>query len=229
MGNCVPGGDHLHQILILGLSGSGKTTLLYKLKIPGWAEQDIAQKIPTPTKGYHYEEFNKRGMRFGMWDVPGADAMQALWPAFYRYIKVSAVIFVVSMVEMNPKKIRQAGEHIRILVHEDELREAAFCVLMNTFGRPMMPGAGQHSTVAFQSTLSLSQAPASLAVGQPVPTIEEMAAKLGLHNLPRSVQMRLKCFAMDVKKGDGDEEWPKALAWLQERIFAIQKQAQAAD
>merc|ERR1712228_992049 len=96
------------NFMILGLDGAGKTTLLYRLKLPSWGEEDIEkdmfkmrQKDAEPNNrdsGYHYEEF-ARPFSYGMWDVPGTDAMRHVWPAFYRSIKVHGIIFVVGVSE----------------------------------------------------------------------------------------------------------------------------------
>merc|ERR1719262_1299162 len=46
--------------------------------------------------GYHYEELTgSRKFKYGIWDVPGSKAMRRIWPMFYRYVKISAVIFMI--------------------------------------------------------------------------------------------------------------------------------------
>lgn len=129
-----------HQIVMLGLEGSGKTTLLYKLKVPGWTEmsrdmQKAKEKDRHWDVGYHYEEFqNGRLKWYGIWDVPGSDEMIPLWNLFYRYIVVSAVIFVVDAApgqDEAMEQVQKARRWLHFLLNEDEIRSAAFIVIVN--------------------------------------------------------------------------------------------------
>jgi len=107
------------QLVLLGPERSGKTTILYKLKIPKWTTVDMKTELQNLKKeerdilsnnknadphggdfGYHYEELNEASIgEYGMWDVPGSDVMVTMWPTFYRYVKVAAVLYVVDVPE----------------------------------------------------------------------------------------------------------------------------------
>merc|ERR1719161_1598833 len=88
-------------------------------------------------KGYHYEEFTNSGvLKYGMWDLPGSPEFRGLWPTFYRYVKMSAVIFLVDAAEVQEtpeyvKRIEEARYLITQMLAEDELRNAAFVVIIN--------------------------------------------------------------------------------------------------
>lgn len=139
-------GDEKKQIVMLGLDGAGKTTLLYRLKIPGWKRDEILkdmQRINHLSKedidsdpSYHYEEFKWVDWSYAVWDVPGSETMRSQWRVFYRYIKVTALIFVVSGAEIQDDKkteqrIQEARQWIHYLLAEDELRACYFAVIIN--------------------------------------------------------------------------------------------------
>jgi len=136
---------------MFGPEGSGKTTLLYKLRLPLWDAHDLKKditKLREPPRdnerprdpGYHYEEIeeSRRLGRYGIWDVPGSDAFIRLWPMFYRYVDVTAVLFVVDASKEgveNADKVAQARRLLRLLLNEDELRVAAFFLIINVRSR----------------------------------------------------------------------------------------------
>ncbi|CAE8686733.1 unnamed protein product, partial [Polarella glacialis] len=139
-----------HQFLMLGLEGAGKTTLLYKLRIEGWKSHEIILAMKNLKKSheggepkdpaYHYEEFQSTTLgSYGIWDIPGDEVMRRLWPMFYRYLHIGAVLFVVdafspdtfSLNEANLQRLRDAKAAIHYLLNEDELRTAAFVVILN--------------------------------------------------------------------------------------------------
>mmetsp|Transcript_56790 Transcript_56790/g.122768 ORF Transcript_56790/g.122768 Transcript_56790/m.122768 type:complete len:223 (+) Transcript_56790:128-796(+) len=132
-----------HQMVMLGLEGVGKTTLLYRLKIPTWKSiaQDMGRlRVQGDGKrldpGYHYEEFHGRLKlrKYGIWDVPGNEVMVQMWPTFYRYIRVTAVLFVVDGSDKSDQakeKLSKARGLIDFLLNEDELRLAAFMIIIN--------------------------------------------------------------------------------------------------
>lgn len=156
--SCI-GKAEVPQIVMLGQEGAGKTTLLYKLKLPRWKADEMIKDIGKlrPKKmtddtsssgdgqhlmqirpldpGYHYEEIDivKFG-RFGIWDVPGNEAMVRMWPLFYRYIKTIACFYVVDASaegKESAKNLAQGRRQIRFLLNEDELRAAAFVLICN--------------------------------------------------------------------------------------------------
>jgi signal recognition particle receptor subunit beta len=148
------------QILILGPASSGKTTLLYRLKIPSWKFVEMADAPPFDPNadkrreedpGYHYEEFTSRdGMEYGVWDLPGDLWWQRLWPTFYRFQAVSAVIFVVDGQDEDPLNLQRAKASFRQLLAEDELRNAAFVVIVNDKKRKLSGKDGAEGvTIAY--------------------------------------------------------------------------------
>mmetsp|Transcript_46939 Transcript_46939/g.105207 ORF Transcript_46939/g.105207 Transcript_46939/m.105207 type:complete len:242 (+) Transcript_46939:38-763(+) len=82
--------------------------------------------------GYHYEELSSRGYpKYAIWDVPGTEAMRKMWPIFYRYIQVSAVLFVVDSTPQSAKDLPLARSWIHYLFREDELHTSAFILILN--------------------------------------------------------------------------------------------------
>jgi len=135
------------QMVMLGLKGAGKTTLLYQLLMGGLVQGEYKNinKLVSDMKGdgeskdddisYHYEELTSKvpGLRkYGLWDVPGS--LSAVWPTFYRYIRITATIFVVNASKEATEKeseLREAKRVLAFLLNEDELRQAAFIVIIN--------------------------------------------------------------------------------------------------
>eukprot|EP00403_Amphidinium_massartii_P036772 CAMPEP_0178436964 /NCGR_PEP_ID=MMETSP0689_2-20121128/34718_1 /TAXON_ID=160604 /ORGANISM="Amphidinium massartii, Strain CS-259" /LENGTH=246 /DNA_ID=CAMNT_0020059091 /DNA_START=36 /DNA_END=773 /DNA_ORIENTATION=+ len=144
--------QHVKQFLLLGLEDAGKTTLLYRLKIPQWKKNEITRELQhikseESDPSYHYEEFaGKRDTfpAYGIWDVPGNKDMIRLWPMFYKYIRITAVLFVVdatppergadgaAIIAKKIEQIDEARRQIHFLLNEDELRRAAFILILNT-------------------------------------------------------------------------------------------------
>uniref|UniRef100_A0A7S1M5N9 ADP-ribosylation factor-like protein 1 n=1 Tax=Alexandrium catenella TaxID=2925 RepID=A0A7S1M5N9_ALECA len=138
------------QFLMLGLEDAGKTTFLYRLKIGvgSWKKHEIIRSMASmksPKEGdvgnckdpaYHYEELRSSSVgRYGIWEVPGSEVMVRMWPMFYRYLRITAVFFVVdafSDQRENMERIAQASRQIRFLLNEDELRIAAFVLVINS-------------------------------------------------------------------------------------------------
>eukprot|EP00743_Colponemidia_sp_Colp-15_P007762 GILK01008404.1.p1 GENE.GILK01008404.1~~GILK01008404.1.p1 ORF type:complete len:195 (+),score=17.55 GILK01008404.1:59-586(+) len=123
MGNCSARSEN-RQVLMVGLDGCGKTTLLYIQKLPGEPELH-----PSPTIGFNYEEFRKHGVKFGLWDVGGAEELRPLWASYYRNITIDAIIFVVDANDR--ERIHIAREELHKLVNEEELRDCIFMILFN--------------------------------------------------------------------------------------------------
>lgn len=147
------------QFAMFGLEGAGKTTLLYKLKIPQWKRDDIKRdlmylkKSETNNLGrdpsYHYEEMTAMSMRYGIWEVPGNDVMMRMWPMFYRYVRISAVLFVVDAYSDHWSEVDKVTSNrywMNLLLNEDELRTAAFILILNV-GDGDKPGRRENSTV----------------------------------------------------------------------------------
>jgi len=160
------------QFVMFGLEGAGKTTLLYKLKIPQWKREDIKQDMAymkghvaggfgrdaSRDPAYHYEEMSTKGMKYGIWEIPGNEVMVNMWPMFYRYVRMNAVLFVVdawsSPQDIAGEKkggwddidrITQSRYWMNFLLNEDELRTAAFILILNIEPRAkdLPPGASK--------------------------------------------------------------------------------------
>eukprot|EP00929_Paragymnodinium_shiwhaense_P014566 TRINITY_DN122485_c0_g1_i1.p1 TRINITY_DN122485_c0_g1~~TRINITY_DN122485_c0_g1_i1.p1 ORF type:complete len:229 (-),score=31.96 TRINITY_DN122485_c0_g1_i1:184-870(-) len=139
---CIAGGGAPHQILFLGPEGTGKTTLLYSLKIPNWKTmpKDLENLAQSSSRNwdpsYHYEELSGGPLvKYGIWDVPGSETMVPMWPAFYRYIPVTALLFVVDGSpegRENDALIQRSKRQMQFLLNEDELRNSAFVLIINT-------------------------------------------------------------------------------------------------
>jgi ADP-ribosylation factor-like protein 1 len=111
----------LPQILVLGLDGAGKTTFVYGDK---WEEFE-------PTMGFNYEELTLRGiMKVGIWDVSGKATLRSVWPAFYKNIIFSAIVFVIDVEKED--RFDEARRELHILVNEEELRDSVFAIMYNT-------------------------------------------------------------------------------------------------
>lgn len=143
---CGPSGD-VRQIVMFGPKGSGKTTLLYRLKIQAWKTDSMSHTIDNLSRsdfGYHYEEFNHAVLgSYGIWDVPGSPAMVRMWPSFYRYVNISSCLFVVDGSFFHAKQLGEESWEetmmstklqLHRLLNEDELRMAAFFLIINTRG-----------------------------------------------------------------------------------------------
>merc|ERR1712014_162438 len=54
------------------------------------------------------------------------------WPMFYRHIRMDGVLFVVDAYnELNHEKLDRCRHWLHFLLHEDELRMAAFVIIIN--------------------------------------------------------------------------------------------------
>ncbi|CAD7936365.1 unnamed protein product [Amoebophrya sp. A25] len=78
--------------------------------------------------GYNYETFYD----FGLWDIPGivSDVLPSLWALFYRAVKYSAVFYVVSSTDAD--RLTTCRKHIFSLMNEEELRDSALVILINS-------------------------------------------------------------------------------------------------
>lgn len=132
--------DDRSQIVMFGLENAGKTTLLYRLKVKDWKRQEIVKDMEVlkcMDPSYHYEEFPGSGSHkaYGIWDIPGGEVMRRMWPMFYRYLRISAVLFVVNTKDETVEDLEKMELNRRLLhflLNEDELRCAAFVVVLNT-------------------------------------------------------------------------------------------------
>lgn len=227
-----------HQVMLFGPEGSGKTTLLYKLKCPGWDAHDLKRDMKSLREtrgnerpkdpGYHYEELsdNKIG-RYGVWDVPGSDAFIRMWPMFYRYVNVSAVLYVVDASTQGiegkegENRVAQARRMMRFLLNEDELRLAAFFLILNVRQPdPAAPGSVGGPAVA-DGTSTKTSRDDDVNIYESVDTVKEMLAVSRIEDEPWN-KIRFKSFAIDCSDiSKTDVRWTSAIDDIYRVFLAI--------
>merc|ERR1711972_470079 len=109
----------------------------------GWKRDDIKRDLAYIKKcegpcgrdpSYHYEEMSSMSMKYGIWEVPGNEVMMRMWPMFYRYVRISAVLFVVDVYSEHWSDVETVTANrywMNLLLNEDELRTAAFVLILN--------------------------------------------------------------------------------------------------
>jgi len=213
------GGGDVPMFIMLGLDGAGKTTLLYKLKIGrNWKDIDNEMremrsdmKSENYDAGYHYEEFHGRPFTHGIWEVPGTEAMRNLWPCFYRAIKIHGVIFVVDSEDHYSEywdRIETAKQELHYLMNEDDLRLAAFAVVINQKKSTKTKKGAPQGKVDKKGSQNVYD-------GEK----HELLYLLGLHKLHPSVHWRTKCFILDVLSVEGSSSsggWKGVLGFMKE-------------
>ena len=108
------------RILMTGLDGAGKTPILYQLK--------MGETLKTiPTIGFNVETSDYKGLIFTVWDVGGQDKIRVLWKHYYE--NTDGLIFVVD--SNNRDRIEDAGEELKKMLAEEELRDCAVLVMAN--------------------------------------------------------------------------------------------------
>lgn len=193
----------------------------------GWAtmQKDLERMRRKPAEGdttkeydagYHYEEFSMIASKCGVWDVPGCQPMRPLWPMFYRNLQIHGVFFVVDGKDVEvmddvahpDRKRRNAAKaaqeriaHARNLLHslmnEDELRRAAFAVIINVHA------AKDHVEAAKAKATKEDHA---------------MCFRLRHKDLHESCKWRVKFFPLDCNslKGEKDPEWQQVMEHCKE-------------
>ena len=103
-----------------GLDGAGKTPILYQLK--------MGETVKTiPTIGFNVETLDYKGLIFTVWDVGGQDKIRVLWKHYYE--NTDGLIFVVD--SNNRDRIEDAGEELKKMLAEEELKDCAVLVMAN--------------------------------------------------------------------------------------------------
>ncbi|XP_077060316.1 ADP-ribosylation factor 4-like [Siphateles boraxobius] len=108
------------RLLMVGLDAAGKTTVLYKLKLG-----EVVTTIPTI--GFNVETVDYNNISFTVWDVGGQTKIRGLWKYYYQYTE--GLIFVVD--SSDPERIETAAEELKMMLAEDEMRDAVLLVLAN--------------------------------------------------------------------------------------------------
>ena len=124
------------RILILGLDNAGKTTLLYRLKIG-----EVVTTIPTI--GFNVESVTYKNLNFNVWDLGGQTSIRPYWRCYYS--NTAAVVFVIDSCDT--ERLGTAGEELRAMLEEEELRDASLLVFANKQDSPGAKGAGEISEV----------------------------------------------------------------------------------
>ncbi|CAM4731410.1 unnamed protein product [Leuciscus chuanchicus] len=108
------------RLLMVGLDAAGKTTVLYKLKLG-----EVVTTIPTI--GFNVETVDYNNISFTVWDVGGQTKIRGLWKYYYQYTE--GLIFVVDSSDHD--RIETAAEELKMMLEEDEMRDAVLLVLAN--------------------------------------------------------------------------------------------------
>lgn len=255
-------GNDTLQFLMLGCEGAGKTTLLYRLKIDSWKDEGKDGKdegkisadmrkmregaldnpdIDVRDPSYHYEEFISTGIggigKYGIWDVPGSEPLCRMWPMFYRYLRMDALLYVVDCFSADREsldRIFKARRQLFRLLNENELRCAAVVLVLNVRSDAAVQGGGPSDgdqpraetsrpskPAGRRSRQSLSSAPDS---AQMEAAEEELAKEaemrqcfyemLGVPEIEESTAHRKRFFKHAISCVDisqGDEEWAQVL------------------
>mmetsp|Transcript_19978 Transcript_19978/g.37039 ORF Transcript_19978/g.37039 Transcript_19978/m.37039 type:complete len:200 (-) Transcript_19978:62-661(-) len=131
MGGLCGGRNFLPQGLLLGLEGSGKSVFLE-------ADTISTTSAPTSTLGYKLGLMKVGQFTLQVWDVGGKEPLIPLWPAFYRNILYSAVIFLIDIED--PSTFARARRELLLLTNEEELREAIFLIILNSKSNKELSG-----------------------------------------------------------------------------------------
>ncbi|KAG1752582.1 ADP-ribosylation factor [Suillus paluster] len=115
------------RLVMIGLDAAGKTTILYKLKLG-----EVVTTIPTI--GFNVETVEYKNIAFTVWDVGGQHKIRPLW--HYYFNNAQAIIFVVDSSDRD--RIAEAKEELRMLMDDDQLRDALLLVFAN---KQDLPGA----------------------------------------------------------------------------------------
>jgi len=115
------------RILILGLDNAGKTTILYRLH-----QGEVVTTIPTI--GFNVETVNYKNIRFQVWDLGGQSSIRPYWRCYYP--NTNAIIYVVDSADQ--ERVGICKEELASMLDEEELKDAALCVLAN---KQDLPGA----------------------------------------------------------------------------------------
>ncbi|KAG9260205.1 ADP-ribosylation factor 4-like [Astyanax mexicanus] len=108
------------RLLMVGLDAAGKTTILYKLKLG-----EVVSTIPTI--GFNVETVEYKNVSFIVWDVGSQQLTRGLWKHYYK--NTNGLIFVVD--SNDPERIDEASEVLKLMLQDDELRDAVLLVLAN--------------------------------------------------------------------------------------------------
>jgi hypothetical protein len=143
-----------------------------------------------------------------IWDLPGDLWWQRLWPTFYRYQVVSGVVFIVDGQDEDTLNLERAKAIFRQLLAEDELRNAAFIVLVNDKKKKLGGKDGAEGvTMAYNQVDDFWR--------------YELGVDDETDRLHRSIRPAVSYFLFDIKDVKGaneDANWLRVIADVKEHI-----------
>lgn len=115
------------RFLLLGLSGSGKSTILSHVA----RQQGTAVTTCIPTIGFDIEEVTYKGVaKVDSWCVGRTDKIRPfLWMS--RLLENTACVLFVVDATSDRDWLERAAEELDAVMAEDELRDAAWCIVAN--------------------------------------------------------------------------------------------------
>lgn len=87
-----------------------------------------------PTIGFNVETVNYKNIRFQVWDLGGQSSIRPYWRCYYP--NTNAIIYVVDSADQ--ERVGICKEELASMLDEEELKDAALCVLAN---KQDLPGA----------------------------------------------------------------------------------------
>lgn len=147
MGNLLSSKIVTKHVMICGLEGAGKTTL-FNLLVSSQPNEsrlnkDLGPDVPkkaaeTETLGFNFEysEPHISANTIGFWDLGGKSTIRAIWPSFYKNIKISGIIFVVNAND-EEERMNEARMEFQKLLNEEELRTAVVYVVYNDIAQKL--------------------------------------------------------------------------------------------
>ncbi|XP_026193196.1 uncharacterized protein LOC34618772 [Cyclospora cayetanensis] len=124
--------------------------------------------------------------------IPGA--LRGSWSAFYRYVDLWCVVYVINLLETQEDRLTENKAILMQLANEACLKAACIVVVLNTMGTP----------------------PESA----PVPP-SQLVSRLGLYEVASTEGQRIKWFVVDCRKGETDPQWAEAFRFILDRFHRI--------
>ncbi|KAL3523559.1 hypothetical protein ACH5RR_016393 [Cinchona calisaya] len=121
------------RLVMVGLENVGKTVILYKLK--------LGEIVTTsPTFQFNVETVEYKNINFTIWDLGGREKVRPLWRHFF--LNTQGLVFVVDSNDRD--RVFEARDELhRMLLLEDELRDAVLLVLANKQDLPNAMNAAE--------------------------------------------------------------------------------------
>lgn len=120
------------NVLLMGLPHSGKTTLFSRLAFGATTAPEEAASAALPTIGFHVEKGSFAGRDCLIWDIAGNEAMWDVAITSMSNCFIRGIIFVLSMIDLQPRELALARARITELVHSHRFQTACFALVLNT-------------------------------------------------------------------------------------------------